>query len=57
MRCIVCDYSDGEAKSTYNGSLVDPKGSRRRQVFYDKERMEEICTVCYEGKEKKHETT
>lgn len=53
MRCIVCDYSDSEAKSTYNGSLVDPKGSRRRYVFYDKKKGEEICSVCYEGKEEK----
>lgn len=56
MRCCVCDYSEGEAKSLYHGSLVEYKGSRRRKVFYDKFRMEEICTVCYEGKEDKEKS-
>jgi hypothetical protein len=47
MRCSVCDFSDGEARSLYNTSLIDPKGSRKRYVMYDKYRGEEICNVCY----------
>jgi len=56
MRCIVCDYSDTDAKSLYNFSLVEPKGFRQRYVFYDRVRHEEICNVCYVPSNKKKVT-
>ena len=52
MRCIICDFSEGEAKSIYYASVVDPKGARNRRVHLDKKTGEPICTVCeqYERK-------
>ena len=55
MRCLICDYSDGEAKSLYNFSLVDPKGHKRRYVLLTPE-GDELCNYCYETKEKDFDT-
>lgn len=53
MRCYICDYSDStEARSMYHMSLVDPKGHKKRYVFYDKESQKEVCNYCYEPKVK-----
>ena len=46
MRCYICDYCEEEAKSLYNFSLIDPKGSKKRVVVLVDDK--EICTYCYE---------
>ena len=46
MRCYICDFSDGEAKSAFHTSVVDPKGAPKRKVMYDRTRDVEVCTVC-----------
>lgn len=48
MRCSICDFNDGEAKSLYHTSLVEPKGARNRRVYIDKTTGDPICTVCME---------
>lgn len=45
MRCYICDFSDS-LPSLYQSSLVEPKGSRKRQVFVDPKTHREICSVC-----------
>lgn len=48
MRCAICDYCEGEAKSLYNMSLIDPKGRKNRKVYYSRALNLEICNYCDE---------
>jgi len=52
MRCIYCDFTEGEAKSMFHQSLVEPKGSRNRRVVLDKRTGDPICTVCLSEQDK-----
>lgn len=52
MRCYICDYVEGEPKSLYNFSLIDPKGHKHRRVLVDPKTGKEICNYCYEPPQK-----